>query len=83
MNQFDAGGILFRAVALYSYAPTDDPSELGFEKGEMLDILDDRGKWWSAKKSDGKSGIVPSNYVSLYFLRYIEFVWNQIWLSQF
>lgn len=42
----------------------DDPTELSFDKGESLEILDKRGNWWHARKQDGTTGIVPSNYVS-------------------
>ena len=44
----------------------EDPNELSFEKDEVLDILDKRGNWWQARKSDGTTGIVPSNYVSIH-----------------
>ena len=34
----------------------DDPNEISFAKGELLDIIDKQGKWWQAKKSDGTVG---------------------------
>lgn len=37
-------------------ANPDDPNEISFAKGEILDIVDKQGKWWQAKKSDGTSG---------------------------
>lgn len=45
-------------------ANPDDPNELSFYKGEVLEILDRRGNWWQARKHDQTIGIVPSNYVS-------------------
>ncbi|KAI8362681.1 hypothetical protein EDC96DRAFT_482616 [Choanephora cucurbitarum] len=62
-----------QATALHSYqASAEDPNELSFSKNEVLDILDKRGNWWQARKQDGTTGIVPSNYVSLYctFVRF-------------
>ncbi|KAI9282585.1 hypothetical protein BY458DRAFT_467881 [Sporodiniella umbellata] len=51
------------ATALHGYqASADDPSELSFEKGDTLEVLDKRGNWWQARKPDGSTGIVPSNY---------------------
>ncbi|KAG1453160.1 hypothetical protein G6F56_007641 [Rhizopus delemar] len=51
------------AAALHGYQGSpDDPAELSFEKGDMLEILDKRGNWWQARKEDGTTGIVPSNY---------------------
>lgn len=42
---------------LYSdTASPDDPTELSFAKGEILDVLDKQGKWWQAKNSDGTPG---------------------------
>jgi len=56
----------YRARALYAYqANADDPTEISFSKGETLDIVDNSGKWWQARKSDGSTGIVPSNYMQL------------------
>ncbi|KAJ7924204.1 hypothetical protein B0H13DRAFT_1204978 [Mycena leptocephala] len=53
-----------RARALHAYSGSpDDPNELAFEKGEVLEIEDQEGKWWQAKKADGTLGIVPSNYL--------------------
>eukprot|EP00160_Parvularia_atlantis_P014494 Unigene3637_Nuclearia_a/m.11099 Unigene3637_Nuclearia_a/g.11099 ORF Unigene3637_Nuclearia_a/g.11099 Unigene3637_Nuclearia_a/m.11099 type:complete len:252 (-) Unigene3637_Nuclearia_a:33-788(-) len=54
------------ATALFSYtANPNDPNEISFAKGEVLTVLDRKGKWWRAKKADGTVGIVPSNYMEL------------------
>ncbi|KAF9030293.1 hypothetical protein BDZ89DRAFT_1064713 [Hymenopellis radicata] len=56
-----------RAEALYGYVRSpDDEQELSFKQGEILWVAQHHGaKWWPAKKSDGATGIVPSNYVRL------------------
>jgi SHO1 osmosensor len=37
-------------------ASADDPNEISFTKGEILEILDKSGKWWQAKRADGSTG---------------------------
>lgn len=54
-------------VALYSFN-SGNPEELPFEKGDLMDIIDqpaDDPDWWEARKSDGKTGLVPRNYVEV------------------
>ncbi|KAI8967599.1 hypothetical protein BDF20DRAFT_917527 [Mycotypha africana] len=61
-SQYDANHTE-QVTALHAYkGSVDDPNELSFEKGDVLEILDKSGNWWQARKQDGSTGIVPSNY---------------------
>ena len=54
-------------VALYSFN-SGNPEELPFEKGDLMDIIDqppDDPDWWEARKGDGSTGLVPRNYVEV------------------
>lgn len=43
--------------ALFSYnASPDDPNEISFNKGEILQVMDNGGKWWSCRTPAGTVG---------------------------
>lgn len=56
----------YTAQTLYRYqADENDAYEISFEQGEILKVSDIEGRWWKAKRSNGETGIIPSNYVKL------------------
>ncbi|KAI8843414.1 hypothetical protein BJ741DRAFT_704641 [Chytriomyces cf. hyalinus JEL632] len=60
--------VVSKARALYAYtANAADPKEISFPKGVIMDVTDNKGKWWYARyvNDEGKTveGIVPSNYL--------------------
>jgi hypothetical protein len=48
--------MLILTITAADIANPDDPKEISFAKGENLDIINIRGKWWEAQKEDGTSG---------------------------
>lgn len=58
--------VLHKVKTLYNFDPKN-PEELSFKKDEILDIIEkpeDDPEWWVARKKDGSTGLVPSNYIS-------------------
>ncbi|ORY27677.1 hypothetical protein BCR39DRAFT_224863 [Naematelia encephala] len=54
-----------RAKAMYAYsASPDDPNEVSFAKGDILEVMDNTGKWYQVRTPSGQTGIAPSNYLS-------------------
>lgn len=54
-------------IALYSFS-SGNPEELAFQKGDLMDIIDqppDDPDWWEARKADGSTGLIPRNYVEI------------------
>ncbi|KAF8887344.1 kinase-like domain-containing protein [Infundibulicybe gibba] len=55
-----------RARVTHSYKPMgNDPHEISIKKGELLDVVNNEGHWWIARKANGAEGIVPSNYLQI------------------
>ncbi|KAJ2796339.1 ESCRT-0 subunit protein hse1, partial [Coemansia helicoidea] len=48
--------------ALFDFAPTE-AGELGFYKGDVIDVLDQKYRDWWRGELRGKSGIFPANFV--------------------
>ncbi|XP_078381206.1 SH2/SH3 adapter protein NCK1-like [Oculina patagonica] len=58
--------VLHKVKTLYNFDPKN-PEELSFKKDEILDIIEkpeDDPEWWLARKQDGSTGLVPSNYIT-------------------
>ena len=61
------GKFLFGVRANYSFN-SGNPEELKFQKGDLLDIIDqpeDDPDWREARKANGQTGLIPRNYVEI------------------
>ena len=56
-------GLNLTATAIFDFVPSQ-PEELGFNKGDVLEIEMLEGKWWKGK-INGKTGLIPYNYVRI------------------
>lgn len=59
-----------RVRALHTFEPTEQ-GELGFEKGDVIKVVDRGYKDWWRGQLRGKTGIFPVNYVVCIFLSLI------------
>jgi len=55
-------GIVTRVKALHTFEPTE-PGELGFDKGDVIKVVDRGYKDWWRGQLKGRTGIFPVNYV--------------------
>ncbi|KAL0158518.1 hypothetical protein M9458_046594, partial [Cirrhinus mrigala] len=62
----NANAVLYKA--LWDFEARDD-QELSFKAGEILEVLDSSGEWWTAKKTHSYglrviTGFAPYNYLA-------------------
>ncbi|XP_052799810.1 adapter molecule Crk-like isoform X4 [Mya arenaria] len=55
-----------KVIGKYAF-PGNDPEDLPFKKGEVLELISkDEDKWWCAKNSAGRTGQIPVPYIAPY-----------------
>lgn len=68
-------------------ANSEDPTEISFAKGEILDIVDKQGKWWQSRRADGSTGsafltpfitIIPHSFLLPFRSRTIQLSTNHL-----
>lgn len=59
---FAQGNVVTRVRALHTFEPTE-AGELGFEKGDVIKVVDRGYKDWWRGQFKGRTGIFPVNYV--------------------
>ncbi|KAJ7579176.1 hypothetical protein C8J56DRAFT_796695 [Mycena floridula] len=62
VNDLSTNNIVTRVRALHTFEPTE-PGELGFEKGDVIKVVDRGYKDWWRGQLKGRTGIFPVNYV--------------------
>lgn len=63
-GEMEVASVVAQARGLYSYQATNE-SELSFQVNDILNITEqDESGWWFAELN-GRSGFIPSNYVSV------------------
>lgn len=55
-----------RALYAYSASP-DDPNEVSFMKGEILEVVDATGKWFQVRTPAGITGVCIQARISEHF----------------
>lgn len=62
VTMYAQGNIVTRVRALHTFEPTE-PGELGFDKGDIIKVVDRGYKDWWRGQLKGRTGIFPVNYV--------------------
>ena len=58
----------------------DDPEDLTFKKGDILEVLrKDEEEWWFARHADGREGSIPVPYVQIVSIYHSQFCGNFCW----
>ena len=77
----DSVQLVTRVRALHTFEPTE-AGELGFEKGDIIKVVDRGYKDWWRGQLKGRTGIFPVNYVVCFY--FISELYSQatcVWVS--
>ena len=65
-GDIDSSPLTFKVKAKFNFKGSGDAEDLPFVKGDVLTILSkEEDKWWLARDSKGKLGMIPVPYVEI------------------
>ena len=63
-NKQDETKILAKVIAIFDFE-AQESTDLGFKKGEEIEVLKKDGDWWSGRIGPNRTGNFPFNYVKV------------------